>query len=94
MRLINADKLKQDIEDTWICHSPIWANAASELRGANKVKSRIDLAPTVDIIYCKECKYRTTSWSTPAEDGGFCPIEGAENGSPGDQDFCSYAERG
>ena len=75
MRLIDADALtkeiKQDIADNGLTERYVFY--------------RINEAPSIDIVFCKECKYYKQSEA-------FC-----ENGNglwqAGDECFCNYGER-
>ena len=58
------------------------------IKRLNKVKSAD--RPSIDIVRCKECRWRLKNLTEDDEDEAYlhCPIE---DGKP--DDFCSYAER-
>lgn len=74
MRLIDADKLELDAEwseyeDGYIAYSQI----------------QIDTAPTIDIVFCAECKHYIDHR---------CRHENSNmNDWRSEEDFCSYGER-
>lgn len=89
MRLIDADVLKEKIDD-------IWANRSLSFLGA-RILTMIDNEPHIDIVRCKECRW-FKKWKTIGRDDGYC--EYARNTQDGLQyinvnpdDFCSYGER-
>lgn len=67
---------------------------SAEMRGANKIMSRIKSALSVDaveVVRCKDCEHATDE----GEFGHFCrqfPF-GGMGGLTNDDDFCSYGER-
>ena len=95
MRLINADELlKRGINLSW---------------SVQKRVSEVDigLMPTVEVVRCKDCKYRPylspdkTLFLTPTTKKGCddftcpytCPDDDYYNRMPDDDDFCSSGER-
>ena len=72
MRLIDADALEEKIDN-------IWDGRPLSTLGA-RILAMIDRTPTIDIVRCKDCKYRTelfdTRWhpctSVPTNADWFC----------------------
>ena len=73
-RLIDADALELDTE---------WDEYQDGFTSYSQLQ--IDTAPTIDIVFCKDCKYR----------GGWkCWMRNnIARRFPQDDDFCSYGER-
>jgi hypothetical protein len=96
MRLIDADALKKDAQDT--------REFQIDLGGVWDVKCLIDDAPTIDaipVVRCKDCKNRGTPYSCPmrklvmpfqgagsyddcTEDDGYCHMGVKKDGGAGD----------
>ena len=57
----------------------------------SEIGKLIDNAPSIDIVFCKECKW--ADWYKTADGKQFCYC--METGSAGRtaDDFCSYGER-
>ena len=74
-RYIDADALKEKIGNT----------AFLKLDDTEVVEQFIDTAPSINIVFCKECKWR---------DNIGCALEIVDDSDkPKDDDFCSYGER-
>lgn len=88
--LISRSALLDDIEET-VRFSVRSGVPSAEMRGANKVVSRIEVAPAVDavpVVRCKDCYYfrmyhcKHPQWEYPQ---GFPMVS--------EYDFCAYGER-
>lgn len=88
MRLINADKLREDVLDLPNCY-----NGYSDTYDKACIIDLIDEQPTVEpqLIRCKECKlwHDVRDYRCPFHRSGDPFID--DDGEP--EDFCSYAER-
>ena len=95
MRLIDADALKETIDREIFRHDTI-----------DHVFQIIDDAPSIDIVFCKECKHRPIKEDVNEEDYGFnviapnederCPClveDGWYSWIPKDDFYCGYGER-
>lgn len=97
-RYIDADALKEKIGNT----------AFLKLDDTEVVEQFIDTAPSIDIVFCKECKHRPVKEDANGEDYGFNLIEPTEDDDrcpclvddgwfswmPKDDFYCGYGERG
>lgn len=88
MRLIDADKLKE---------FPIRRDHYDKkhgnehfINGIETVLEYADNLPTVDIVRCKDCKYKD-KWETNAYGYQWCGVSGLQVVE--DISFCSYGER-
>ena len=77
-RYIAADALKQQIESPYTEY-PVMI----QIRKA--IKEFIDSAPSIDIVFCRECKYKDTELCTMYK----LVVAGVRKYD----DFCSYGER-
>ena len=80
-RYIDADALKKEIKQD------IADNGLTE----RYVFYRINEAPTIDIVRCKECKW--ADWYKTADGKQFCYCMETGNGGRTADDYCSYGER-
>ena len=80
-RYIDADALKRQIESPYTEYSVM-----IQIRKA--IKEFIDDAPSIDIVFCKECKRRENCEQHVLISEMFCEVEESEP-----IDFCSYGER-
>ena len=98
-RYTNADALKQQVESPYTEY-PIMIQIRKAL------KDFIDDVPSIDIVFCKECKHRPIKEDANEEDYGFnviapnederCPClveDGWYSWMPKDNFFCGYGER-
>jgi hypothetical protein len=88
MRLIDADKLKE---------FPIRRDHYDKkhgnehfINGIETVLEYADNLPTVDIVRCKDCKYKD-KWEANAYGYQWCGVSGLQVVE--DISFCSYGER-
>ena len=98
-RYTNTDVLKQQVESPYTEY-PIMIQIRKAL------KDFIDEAPSIDIVFCKECKHRPIKEDADGVDWGFniiapegsnrCPClvdDGWYSWMPKDNFFCGYGER-
>lgn len=57
----------------------------------------LDHAPSIDIVFCKECRWYK-KWKTIGRDDGYCEYarmtqDGLQYVNANPDDFCSYGER-
>ena len=97
-RYTNVDALKQQVESPYTEY-PIMIQIRKAL------KDFIDEAPSIDIVFCKECKHRPVKEDADGADFGFniiapegsnrCPClvdDGWYSWMPKDNFFCGYGE--
>ena len=97
-RYTNVDALKQQVESPYTEY-PIMIQIRKTL------KDFIDEAPSIDIVFCKECKHRPVKEDADGADFGFniiapegsnrCPClvdDGWYSWMPKDNFFCGYGE--
>jgi hypothetical protein len=80
MRLIDADALKEKIDN-------IWNGRSLSFLGA-KILAMIDHEPTIDaveVVRCKDCRYRKKVGTLY-----YCELD---EFNVQDEDFCSWGER-
>ena len=83
-RCIDADALKEKIGNT----------AFLKLDDTEVVEQFIDTAPSIDIVFCKECKHwERLNYEAPKE--GWCDdqMPYSDGRWVDANDFCSYGER-
>ena len=80
-RYIDADALKQQVESPYTEY-PIMIQIRRTL------KDFIDDAPSIDIVFCKECKHRTYCYGDVLWTNKRQTVDIHK-----DIDFCSYGER-
>ena len=80
-RWVDADALKQQVESPYTEY-PIMIQIRKAL------KDFIDDAPSIDIVFCKECKY----WHKNRKEGDGMNVFDVCYDFQAD-DFCSYGER-
>lgn len=98
-RYTNVDALKQQVESPYTEY-PIMIQIRKAL------KDFIDEAPSINIVFCKECKHRPVKEDADGVDWGFniiapegsnrCPClvdDGWYSWMPKDNFFCGYGER-
>lgn len=76
-RWIDADALKEQVDD-------IWANRSLSLLGA-RILVMIDNAPSIDIVRCQDCKYWVYNFNGCSRNPCTEPWYAT--------DFCNYGER-
>ena len=82
-RYVDADAFKKDVKH----HLFVLAHAGSHAIGLDVLSHWFDNAPSIDIVFCRECKY----WrNTDAEK---IPTASIACGNMHADDFCSYGER-
>ena len=97
-RYTNVDALKQQVESPYTEY-PIMIQIRKAL------KDFIDEAPSINIVFCKECKHRPVKEDADGVDWGFniiapegsnrCPClvdDGWYSWMPKDNFFCGYGE--
>lgn len=105
MRIIDADKLKRKVQRIATKAWMMKLNASVETT-LNQFIDYIDEAPSIDIVFCKECKHRPIKEDADGENYGFnivapersslCPCiveDGWYSWMPKDNFFCGYGER-
>ena len=81
-RWIDADALKEKIDD-------IWANRSLSFLGA-RILTMIDNEPHIDIVRCKECKY---NYNKVLNHGKMYPRCDFTDRKLSENDYCSRGER-
>lgn len=64
--------------------------------GYDECQKEVEEAPSVDICFCRECKFSEsviTSWSTDGKNNVVERLCKVHKWSVKDDDFCSYGER-
>lgn len=85
-RWIDADALKKEIKQ----------DIADDGLTERYVFYRINEAPSIDIVRCKECRFSVnviTSWSANGENKRVERLCKVNSHNVNDNDFCSYGER-
>ena len=86
MRLIDADALHETLKtkQKWVVRC---GDKHNEGYTYDQVHFAIDDAPTIDIVFCKECKYYVNGqcWKSDGLDKLY--------GNVADDDFCSRVEK-
>lgn len=92
-RYIDADALIEHITNT----ADLGGWIGEALQQIKKVAIKyINLAPTIDIVRCKECRFSVnviTSWSANGENKRVERLCKVNSHNVNDNDFCSYGER-
>lgn len=87
MRLIDAERLKKDVEDFQDCY-----NGFSDTYDKAFIIGAIDEQPTIDaveVVRCKDCRH----WSNGDDTYGIC-YRCPNTRQMRYDDYCSYGERG
>lgn len=87
MRLIDADMLLDNLDQTRTRCMTVYGNLAGAVSGVMKT---IDTFPTVDavpVVRCRDCKHMAIQ-----SNARFCTVWNGINGM-GDDGFCNYGER-
>ena len=90
MRLIDANKLREDVLDLSNCY-----NGFSDTYDKAMILTLIDEQPTVDaveVVRCKDCKWWKTNYSWNGNEHKICVMEAYEPLRKA-EDFCSRGER-
>lgn len=109
MRLIDADKLKEEVLK-WLPSDPCGIQEKEMPFETDIVVSMmltLEEAPSIDIVHCRECKHRPVKEDADGENYGFniiepnngderCPClvsDGWYSWMPDDDFYCGYGER-